>query len=269
MLAGAGLLACVVGLVAWTWADLQPLSLARAEALSVTVLDRNDRLLRAYTTPDGRWRLPVEVKDVDPRYLAMLIAFEDKRFRRHHGVDPLAVGRAGWLLVRHRRIVSGGSTSPCRWRGCCWASTSTSLAGKIRQALLRAAARAAAVEGRDPARSICGWRRSAATSKACARPRSPISARSRGGCRWAKRPCWSPFRSRPRCAVRIAFPKRRKRARNHVLARMLAAGVISREDAARAMAERMPTARREFPDAGAASGRRRGRAAQDAAPCIA
>src|SRR5712671_2499415 len=70
------------------WRRMEPLPLARAEALSVTVLDRNDRLLRAYTTPDGRWRLPVEVKEVDPRYLAMLLAFEDKRFRSHRGVDP-------------------------------------------------------------------------------------------------------------------------------------------------------------------------------------
>src|SRR5205809_7953720 len=79
------------------WQRMPPLSLSRAEALSVTVLDRNDRLLRAYTTPDGRWRLPVEVKEVDPRYLAMLLAFEDKRFRSHRGVDPYALGRAAWL----------------------------------------------------------------------------------------------------------------------------------------------------------------------------
>ena len=59
---------------------------------------------------DGRWRLPVAAKDVDPRYLAMLLAFEDKRFRTHRGVDPYAIGRAAWLLVRHGRIVSGGST---------------------------------------------------------------------------------------------------------------------------------------------------------------
>src|SRR5207244_12376954 len=59
---------------------------------------------------DGRWRLPVEVKEVDPRYLAMLLAFEDKRFRSHHGVDPYALARAAWLLGRHARIVSGGST---------------------------------------------------------------------------------------------------------------------------------------------------------------
>ena len=72
---------------------MEPLSLARAEALSVTVLDRNDRLLRAYTAPDGRWRLPVEVKDVDPRYLAMLLAFEDRRFRsppRRRSLSPSA-----------------------------------------------------------------------------------------------------------------------------------------------------------------------------------
>src|SRR5436853_2917808 len=92
------------------WQRMEPLPLSRAEALSVTVLDRNDQLLRAYTAPDGRWRLPIEPNEVDQRYLAMLLAFEDKRFRSHHGVDPQAIARATWQLVRHRRIVSGGST---------------------------------------------------------------------------------------------------------------------------------------------------------------
>ena len=77
------------------WLQLGPLPLSRAESMSVTVLDRNDRLLRAYTAADGRWRLPVDVKDVDARYLAMLIAFEDKRFRSHRGVDPWARGAGG------------------------------------------------------------------------------------------------------------------------------------------------------------------------------
>src|SRR6185436_2061814 len=62
--------------IAIIWQRTESVSLARAEALSVTVLDRNDRLLRAYTAADGSWRLPVEVKDVDQRYLAMLLAFE-------------------------------------------------------------------------------------------------------------------------------------------------------------------------------------------------
>ena len=71
----AAALLVVAGAVALAviWQRMEPLALSRAEALSVTVLDRNDRLLRAYTTADGRWRLPVEVKDVDPRYLDLLV----------------------------------------------------------------------------------------------------------------------------------------------------------------------------------------------------
>ena len=53
------------------------------------------KLLRAYATTEGRWRLPASVKDVDPRFLKMLFAYEDKRFYEHHGVDPAAHGARG------------------------------------------------------------------------------------------------------------------------------------------------------------------------------
>jgi penicillin-binding protein 1C len=77
---------------------------------STEVVDRDGRLLRSYATGEGRWRLKADVDDVDPRYLAMLIAYEDKRFRSHSGVDPLAITRAAWQLIAHREIVSGAST---------------------------------------------------------------------------------------------------------------------------------------------------------------
>ena len=73
-----------------------------ADHVSTTVVDRNGQLLRAFTTPDGRWRLPVEVGEVDQRYLAMLLAFEDRRFRSHAGVDPLAFARAALQFVAQR-----------------------------------------------------------------------------------------------------------------------------------------------------------------------
>ena len=61
--------------------------------------------------PDGRWRLPVQAaRQVDPGYRDLLLAYEDRRFWTHHGVDPWAVGRAAFQLVSQRRIVSGGST---------------------------------------------------------------------------------------------------------------------------------------------------------------
>jgi penicillin-binding protein 1C len=74
------------------------------------VVDRNGVLLRAFTTPDGRWRLPVQASETDPRFLAMLIAYEDQRFYSHYGVDFLSLGRAALQWAGHGHIVSGGST---------------------------------------------------------------------------------------------------------------------------------------------------------------
>jgi penicillin-binding protein 1C len=74
------------------------------------VLDREGRLLRPYATVEGRWRLPAKVADVDPRFFALLYAYEDKRFRSHVGVDPAAMARAAVQLVWNGRIVSGAST---------------------------------------------------------------------------------------------------------------------------------------------------------------
>jgi penicillin-binding protein 1C len=95
---------------AWVW-SLGPLPLAQAQQVSTSVVDRNGKLLRAYAMADGRWRLPVDARTgVDPRYLKLLLAYEDRRFRSHAGVDPLALGRAALLVVTRGHIVSGGST---------------------------------------------------------------------------------------------------------------------------------------------------------------
>jgi penicillin-binding protein 1C len=90
---------------------LGPLPLTQAEQVSTTVIDRNGKLLRAYAMADGRWRLPVDAKTgVDPTYLRLLLAYEDKRFFAHGGVDLLALSRAALQLVSRGHIVSGGST---------------------------------------------------------------------------------------------------------------------------------------------------------------
>ncbi|QIG48109.1 penicillin-binding protein 1C [Nordella sp. HKS 07] len=89
---------------------LGPLPLGESLSYSPLVLDRDGRLLRPFTTSEGYWRLPSKPQDVDRRFLAMLIAYEDKRFYSHYGVDPAAMLRAAWQIVRHGRVVSGGST---------------------------------------------------------------------------------------------------------------------------------------------------------------
>ena len=112
----AGLLAIIlaVNIVGFTASEvlrrLGPLPLGRDLTYSTLVTDRDGRLLRPFITRDGYWRLPVTSDDVDPRFLAMLLAYEDKRFYEHHGVDPRALVRAAWQAVTHGHVVSGGST---------------------------------------------------------------------------------------------------------------------------------------------------------------
>ena len=79
------------GLEAWVAATELPRRLAET---SVELRDRAGRLLRAYPVEDGIWRMAVRAEDVDPTYLQMLRAYEDKRFDTHMGVDPLAMLRA-------------------------------------------------------------------------------------------------------------------------------------------------------------------------------
>ena len=85
---------------AWWVRTLGPVPGLADVELSTQVLDRNGRLLRAYATPEGRWRLPATVNDVDPRFVEMLQTYEDRRFRKHRGVDPLAMMRAAGSIHR-------------------------------------------------------------------------------------------------------------------------------------------------------------------------
>jgi penicillin-binding protein 1C len=94
------------GATAW----MGPPPFAAVAENSKLVLDRRGRLLRPFTTPGGLWRLPVTVDEVDPRYFALLFAFEDKRFHQHQGVDWRAMARALWQGVSNARPISGGST---------------------------------------------------------------------------------------------------------------------------------------------------------------
>ncbi|WP_170985922.1 penicillin-binding protein 1C [Rhizobium sp. AU243] len=87
-----------------------PPPLDAAQQRSFEVLDRDGRLLRAFATPDGRWRLKTTAAEVDAQFLRMLVAYEDQRFYEHHGVDPWALLRSAWQLASNGRIVSGAST---------------------------------------------------------------------------------------------------------------------------------------------------------------
>ncbi len=213
---------------------------------SRVVVDRSDRLLRPFTIANGRWRLPVEKADVDPHFLDMLIAYEDKRFFEHDGIDMLALLRAAGQFVTSGHIVSGASTLTMQVARLASEQQTRSPDGKLRQiAMARAlekqfskdeilkiylmlapyggnleGIRAASLAyfGKEPKRLTV-----AEAALLVALPQSPE----------ARRP------DRDRAAARAA--------RDRVLDRMELAGVIDGETAAAAKHERVPEARRAFP----------------------
>ena len=100
-------MAAMAGLDALDRAYPPPLD---APETSVEVVDRDGALLRALATKEGAWRFRVTLDDVDPHFTDMLIAYEDRRFHSHNGVDLFAMARAAVQFAANGRIVSGGST---------------------------------------------------------------------------------------------------------------------------------------------------------------
>ena len=231
---------------AWWVASLGPTPLGNDLRFSATVLDRDGRLLRAYATEDGRWRLPAQVADVDPRFFDVLFAYEDKRFRAHHGVDPLALTRGVLQLIASGHIRSGGSTLTMQVARLLEPRANRTLAAKLRQIvraieLERALSKAEILSlylelapyggniegiraaslgyfGKEPRRLTLGQ-----AALLVALPQAPELRR-------------------PDHASEVA-----RIARNRVLDRFAATGAVSAEDIALAKSEPVPTARRPMP----------------------
>ena len=126
--------ALLAGTILWIddWIDrttLPPLTLDTG----VEVLDRNGDLLRAYTVENGRWRLPISLDSVDPTFIEMLVAYEDRRFWSHPGVDMRAFARAAYQRVTTGRVISGGSTLTMQVARLLEDSGTGAWAGKLRQ----------------------------------------------------------------------------------------------------------------------------------------
>ncbi len=77
---------------------------------STVFLDRHDRVLCEVRATDGTRARPIRLNEAGDQFVLALLAAEDKRFRWHPGVDPLAIVRAIGQFAWSRRVVSGGST---------------------------------------------------------------------------------------------------------------------------------------------------------------
>ncbi len=77
--------------------------------LSTVVEGADGTLLGARVAADGQWRFPPP-DSLPDKYVTCLINYEDRWFRWHPGVNPIAVVRALVGNIRAGEIVSGGST---------------------------------------------------------------------------------------------------------------------------------------------------------------
>ena len=110
-----------------------PPPLGQASDMSPEVLDRQGRILRVFTNASGRWRMRIDNAQIDPRLTAMVVAYEDKRFWRHGGVDFLSLARAAGQLAVNGHIVSGGSTITMQLARLIEPRARRSLGAKLRQ----------------------------------------------------------------------------------------------------------------------------------------
>ena len=84
--------------------------LGRLADVSQVLRGDGQEIINLRLTNSGHWREPAQLERIDPQLIKMLIAYEDKRFWQHFGVDPLAVMRAAISLAKSGKIKSGAST---------------------------------------------------------------------------------------------------------------------------------------------------------------
>ncbi len=213
---------------------------------SVEVLDRNGVLLRAFQVEDGRWRLAVDQGSVDPAYLAMLVAYEDRRFHVHSGVDLRALLRAAVQAAWNGRVVSGGSTLTMQVARLLENGGTGQVSGKLRQMRV-----ALALERRLSKQQILGLYLNLA----------PFGGNLEG----VRSATLAYFGKEPRrltpaeAALLVAIPQspggrrpdrhpdRAEAARSRVLHRAVGAGLIDADQAAAARTEAVPDRRRPVP----------------------
>ena len=128
------LLAIPAVLAGLLWGLDRAFPLPSPPAPAVRVLSAGGELLRAFPAPDQTWRYPVQLGQVAPVYRDVLLAYEDRAFFYHPGINPFSILRAGWQNMMAGEVVSGGSTLSMQVAGLLDPYPRT-FAGKVRQSL--------------------------------------------------------------------------------------------------------------------------------------
>ncbi len=128
-------LIAVVGLFAWYGSDLPDMdgALASSRRPTVTLIAADGSELFAKGDLFG---LPVGLADMPPALPEAVLATEDRRFYDHFGIDLIGLARAFWANIKAGRIVQGGSTITQQVAKNLFLTPERTLRRKIREVLL-------------------------------------------------------------------------------------------------------------------------------------
>lgn len=105
IIGGAG-----VGFVAGALKNMPNLDMDNIDKYAVTsyILDKDGRKIEELHGEENR--NPVTIKEISPHLINALLAIEDQRFRKHHGIDPIRIGGAVIANIKEGFGAEGGST---------------------------------------------------------------------------------------------------------------------------------------------------------------
>jgi penicillin-binding protein 1C len=103
---GGGLL--LAAFLAFALDRLFPLPLA--PQYSPLVLAADGSVLHAYLNPTQKWRMKTELPEITPALQTAIIAKEDRYFRYHFGVNPVAIAQAAGRNIFRKGRTTGAST---------------------------------------------------------------------------------------------------------------------------------------------------------------
>ena len=126
-----GMITLLAGATGQMWISRHALPLEPLKKQSLVLLDSQDRWLHVRVV-DGNYRIEPQGR-VSPIYESLLLAYEDRRFWQHGGVDPFAVGRAAIGNLLNASVQSGASTITMQVARLL-RPHARSLAGKVEQA---------------------------------------------------------------------------------------------------------------------------------------
>ena len=118
---------------ALAWLALPRPALYEGISFSTLVTARDGRPLKLRPAADGRYRLFTPLDDIAPAMREATLLYEDRRFDRHLGIDPVALLRAAWTTYVRRTRVVGGSTVTMQLARLRFGIETRSLPGKLHQ----------------------------------------------------------------------------------------------------------------------------------------